>query len=273
MPDILINGNQTSTLSVTDRGLHYGDGVFETIAIKHGKPCLWPQHLERLHKGCERLNMPLPDTQTLTEEIHQLCTGVEQGVVKIIISRGSGGRGYLPPEAPEPSRILISYPWPDYPQDYWQKGVSIRLCSTFLSINPQLAGIKHLNRLEHVLARSEWRDPEIVEGLMLNTEGQLIEGTMSNLFLVKDNSLYTPDISRCGVAGVMRQRLIDIAEKQGMTVHIMNLGLDDLKMANEVFISNSLIGLWPVHQCEQQQYAAGPVAAALLERLQKEGAC
>ncbi|MCK5639864.1 MAG: aminodeoxychorismate lyase [Gammaproteobacteria bacterium] len=273
MPDILINGKQASTLSVTDRGLHYGDGLFETVAIKHGRPCLLPQHLERLQYGCERLNMPMPDSETLTQEIQELCRGEGQWVVKIIISRGSGGRGYLPPENPEPNRILISYPWPDYPQDYWLKGVKIRLCTIPLAINPQLAGIKHLNRLEHVLARSEWQEPEIAEGLMLDMDGHLIEGTMSNLFLVKNNSLYTPDISRCGVAGVMRQWLIDEAEKQGIAVHITDLYVDDLKMADEVFLSNSLIGLWPVCQWGQQQYTPGSVTSALLKLLRKENVC
>ena len=241
---VLVNGKPSQTLNTRDRGLQYGDGLFETLAIVEGQARHWPLHMQRLAKGCEHLGLPVPPS--LATESDQLCAGVKQGVLKIIVTRGVGGRGYRPPQPCHPSRYLEVFPWPDYPSANAITGVTIRLCETRLGINPALAGIKHLNRLEQVLARSEWQDMAIAEGLMRDVQGHIIEGTMSNLFIVKDGVLMTPDLSGCGVAGITRGRILALAAGIGLRANVRPLSLTDLRGADEVFLCNSLIGIWPV---------------------------
>ncbi len=248
MIGMLVNGVPGTSIDANDRGLHYGDGLFETIAVHDGAPALWDRHMRRLSLGCERLGITPIDTAQLLRESLQLCDGVAQGVLKIIITRGSAGRGYRAPPSgtAQPTRLVALHAWQEYPVAFWVEGVAVRLCSTRLSSNPALAGIKHLNRLEQVLARSEWDDTAIPEGLMLDGEGHVIEGTMSNLFIVRNERLLTPDLSRCGVAGVMRAGILDSMRDAGIPAEITQITLDDVKSSDEVFLCNSLIGVWPV---------------------------
>lgn len=243
---ILINGQPDNRIPVTDRGLQYGDGVFETLAFRQGKLEFLEAHLNRLQRGCERLRIPFTDSDTLKLELATVCAQTaEDSVIKIILTRGSGGRGYKAPADAEPLRIISTHPLPAYP-DACQQGVTVRLCQQRLGINPSLAGIKHLNRLEQVLARSEWDDDNIREGLMLDIRDRLIEGTMSNLFLVTNSVLYTPAIVDNGIAGVMREQIISLAKQQGIDCIEGDVELTDLLTADEVFLSNSVINIWPV---------------------------
>ena len=209
MNTTLINGVAATCIDAHDRGFHYGDGLFETFAVSNGEPAMWDMHMQRLLLGCQRLGFPAPDPTLLRSEALSLCAVPDapaRGVLKIIITRGGGGRGY---RAPSPSavlatggvtRMLALYPWPDYPAAFWSEGVAVRVCATRLGCNPALAGIKHLNRLEQVLARNEWDDASVAEGLMLDPQGSVIEGTMTNLFVVRNGQLLTPDVSQCGGA-------------------------------------------------------------------------
>jgi 4-amino-4-deoxychorismate lyase len=231
---------------VTDRGLQYGDGVFETLAFRQGKLEFLEAHLARLKLGCERLRLPFNDLDNLKLELATLCAQTaEDSVIKIMITRGSGGRGYKVPHEAEPLRIISSHPFPEYP-DSCQQGIAVRLCQQRLGLNPALAGIKHLNRLEQVLARSEWDNEVIREGLMLDIHGRLIEGTMSNLFLVQNSSLITPAIVDNGIAGIIRAEIIALAKEHGIACSERNIAIDDLLSAEEVFLSNSVIRIWPV---------------------------
>jgi len=264
---VLINGQAVETVSFTDRGLHYGDGLFETIAIKDGRPQHWQRHQQRLLKGCQRLQFPTPDMEQLTGELNLLASGQPRAVIKIIITRGQGGRGYKAPESIVTTRIVARYPFPAYPPDYWQRGVKIRLCSTPLGINPALAGIKHCNRLEQILARNEWQDVDIAEGLMFDTRQNIIEGTMTNLFMVKNNSLLTPSVSQCGVEGVMRGIVMEAARDQKLGVSVDNISVADIQNADELFLTNSVVGIWPVREFESQTYTKGPVTQQLMQYL------
>jgi 4-amino-4-deoxychorismate lyase len=264
---ILINGVATDRVDALDRGLHYGDGLFETLAVRAGLPLLWQRHMQRLTAGCERLGIPSPDESLLEQEAAQLCAGVAQGVLKIIVTRGTGGRGYRPPPAPQPTRVVALYPWPDYPPA--TQGIMLRVCATRLAQNPALAGMKHLNRLEQVLARNEWDDPAIVEGVMLDSVGRVISGTMSNLFLVKAGALFTPDVTQCGVAGVMRGLILDVAARLGMTARIGAITLNDVLEADEVFVCNSLVGLWPVRQLAGRRYPHGPFSTRIAAEIRE----
>ncbi len=259
----LINGIETLDIDAQDRGFQYGDGLFETLRIRAGRPCRWSLHLTRLAHGCGRLGLPMPDEALLRGEADRLCRGEAEGVLKIVLTRGSGGRGYRPPENPTPTRLLARFPVPDYPAENRTQGVAVRICNTRLGLNPALAGLKHLNRLEQVLARAEWRDIDIAEGLMQDIEGNIIEGTMSNLFVVQAGILRTPELSRCGVAGAMRARVMVEAEALGIPVAEDRLGLHDLTVADELFLTNSIIGIWPVRRLAGHDYAPGPLTTHL----------
>jgi len=263
----IINGRVADCVAASDRGLLYGDGLFETVAVRKGKPEYWQQHLQRLQTGCSRLGIEPVDELLLAEQCQLLADGVDQAVIKIIVTRGSGGRGYRVPARPASTRILQLHEWPDFPPACAQQGVAARLCDMRLGHNPVLAGIKHLNRLEQVLARQEWDDNGIREGLLLDTAGNLVEGTMSNLFLVRDGVLLTPDLQRCGVAGIMRSQLLELAGQLSIGTEICQLGMADLHAAEEVFICNSLIGIWPVIAIDDRNYNKGAMTSRLQDVL------
>ncbi|UCC55759.1 MAG: aminodeoxychorismate lyase [Gammaproteobacteria bacterium] len=266
---VLVNGKPVDCISSLDRGLLFGDGVFETLAVTGGEPRFWLRHLQRLAEGCRRLGLPLPDASRLRDEAAALLTGNDACVLKIIMTRGAGGRGYRPPGKAQPTRILQLHPWPELPQECADSGVRVCLCTMRLGSNPQLAGIKHLNRLEQVLARQEWDDPDIREGLMLDGGGCVIEGTMSNLFVVSGENLLTPNLGRCGVAGIMRTVMMELASSLGIAVSVCKLQPVDVEQADEVFLTNSLIGVWPVIGLGERAWSVGRVTRQLQERLSK----
>jgi 4-amino-4-deoxychorismate lyase len=263
----LINGTPRETLPVGDRGLAYGDGLFETVAVRDGRLLLWSEHLDRLRAGCARLGIPPPDRTALTREAESLCGQPGRAVLRITLTRGGGGRGYRPDPDAMPTRIVARHPWPDTPDDRRSDGVAVRLCNTRLAVQPALAGIKHLNRLEQVLARAEWDDPAVAEGLVLDMRGNVIEGTMSNMFLVHNGRLITPQLSECGVAGIMRARLIQGAESIGLPVEITQVSLERVRAAEEIFLTNSVIGIWPVRKIDDHDYSPGAICGRLAEAL------
>ncbi|MCG4455647.1 MULTISPECIES: aminodeoxychorismate lyase [unclassified Pseudomonas] len=257
-----IDGQPMEWLSVKDRGLAYGDGLFETIAVSGGNPALLERHLARLGEGCARLLIDL-DLAVVREELLAFSRELGDGVAKLIVTRGDGLRGYAPPQPGLPRRILQSSAKPAYPACNAGLGVRMFPCATRLAEQPLLAGMKHLNRLEQVLARAEWHDAEQAEGLMLDTSGRVIEGVFSNLFLVQDSVLLTPDLSRCGVAGVMRAELLAQAESQGVRCAVRDIDLEALLRADEVFLCNSLYGVWPVRALQRHVWPVGPLTRKL----------
>jgi len=258
----LINGRSDTSVDLDDRGLNYGDGLFETIAVHGGKPMHWQAHMDRLAMGGARLGIHIPERDVLASEATMLCGNVTCGVLKIIITRGAGGRGYAPPNPQQATRILRCGPPPEYPVSYAREGVRVRLCRWRLSRDAQLAGIKHLNRLPQVMARAEW-DDEHEEGLMMDDVDAVIEGTKSNLFVVRNNRVSTPDLAYSGVKGVARQIILERAPSIGMPIAIEPLTLAGVREADELFLTNTLIGIWPVRQLEGKTYAVGPVTQAI----------
>jgi 4-amino-4-deoxychorismate lyase len=251
----LIDGIETDRLPVDDRGLQYGDGVFETIAVREGGLCLWREHFDRLCRGSVRLGIPCPSQDLLLRESLRLINGETARVLKIILTRGSSGRGYCASKSAQPSRILTLHPRPDYPAAWRKEGVVAIFCRTPLGENPVLAGFKHLNRLEQVLGRSEWRDHEIAEGLMQDVRGRIIGGTMSNLFLVSPGRLLTPRIDTCGVAGTVRSLVLRLAGGFGIEMLEAEILPEDLEAADGLFLTNSLIGVWPVRRLGEGEKA------------------
>ncbi|WP_096460937.1 aminodeoxychorismate lyase [Sulfurifustis variabilis] len=259
---VLVNGEPEDRVPVSDRGFQYGDGLFETIAVREGEPVRWERHLARLGLGCERLGIPPPDARVLREEARRLSHGRERAVLKLVYTRGPSPRGYAPPVSPTPTRALIVSEWPSHRASPPEEGVAVCLCRQRLAANARLAGIKHLNRLEQILARAEWRD-EYAEGLMLNARGDIVDGTMSNVFAVLDDVLVTPEIVDCGVAGVMRNLVLQRAAALGIPCRVRALALVDLRRAHEIFLTNSVIGVLPVGRFEERAVAVGAVTRAL----------
>jgi 4-amino-4-deoxychorismate lyase len=265
---LLINGvapsDPSHALAVNDRGLSYGDGLFETALVRNGEVRFLEAHLTRLTTDCRRLGIAPPDKDKLLAEIRAVTQGKSLAVLKIIVTRGVSGRGYRPGAGVEPTRIVAAYPAPDLSGE----PIAIRWCSMPLGRNPRLAGIKHLNRLEQVLAQMEWNDPAVAEGLMLDTEGELVCATSANVFIVRDGVLTTPDLRFCGVAGVMRGKVLEAAAQLGIPSSEEPLWPHDLEAASEVFLTNAVRGLRSVRALGPIRWDSDVVARKLRAALQ-----
>lgn len=261
---------RVESLPLDDRGLHYGDGLFETVAIRLGKPRLWELHLERLQLGCTRLGIPVPREEVLLERMQ---TGIREsgplavGLAKIIVTRGSSPRGYRYASGLSPRILTGFFEKQDIPAAHRNQGVRVRICSTRLAAQPALGGIKSLNRLEQVLARAEWQEDSISEGLMMNADDQVVCGTMSNLFVVHESRLKTPSITVAGVSGVMRRQILSLAESNGIQVDVEPIPLSHMGHCSEVFICNSQFGILPVRQCGETEYLVPGKQTAIIKSL------
>lgn len=262
---MLVNGVEASQMSAMDRGLAYGDGVFETLLVADGQPVWWDAHLARLQRGCAVLGIEAPAPRLLREEAASLATGAARAVLKVIVTRGAGGRGYAPPLSVAPTRLLSLHPAALPLRREYSEGVALRWCETTLAIQPALAGIKHLNRLEQVLARKEWHDDVIVEGLMCDADGRVVCATAANLFVVREGRLLTPRVDRCGIAGIAREWVL--ARRQ---VEIVDLAPSEVESADELFLGSSLRGILPVSRLGGREWNVGPMTRALQQLLWDE---
>ncbi len=265
----LIDGVSGRRIPVTDRGLSYGDGLFETLLVRNGRPCQWRRHLDRLGLGCRRLGFPTPAETILADEVGGLLRGIDTGVLKVLVTRGDGGRGYAPRSDARPRRILSLFADADYPAEWPAMGVVARTCRTPANQNPVLAGLKHLNRLDSVLARAEWSDPGIAEGLMAGPGGDFIGGTMTNLFLWDGAGLVTPGVDGCGIAGTVRGLALDLAAEHGIPCVETRLTRADLLGARGLFLTNSIAGVWPVRRLDDHEYDPEDLPLDLISALRQ----
>lgn len=249
---MLVNGNSGTSISIRDRGLLYGDGVFRTLLARKGQVRFWHRHLNKLQRDCQALAISCPAPELLTAELHRLLQQQPEALLKLIVTRGQGSRGYAPHRDSEPSHIWDVFPAPEFALAHLADGVQVRICDLRLAAQPKLAGIKHLNRLENVLAAAEWQDSAIAEGVLLDAQDRIIEGTRSNIFALIGGVLVSPDLSRCGVAGVQREWVIDWAQCNAYPVQVRDMSLSELIAADEVFLTNSVFGIWPVRQLAQR---------------------
>ncbi len=267
---LLVNGLQPTdrmhALAFDDRGLQYGDGLFETALLTGGRIRFLEDHLERLEAGCNRLGIAGPERALLLKDLGVLTAGRGEGILKIIVTRGAGGRGYRPPDKAVSTRIVAVYP-PVDPAAPAGTGIVVRWCETRLGRNAGLAGIKHLNRLEQVLAQGEWRDPAIAEGLMFDTEGEVVAATAGNLFVVREGMLCTPDLRYCGIRGVMRGRVLAAARSSGIPVEELPLWRNDIESATEAFVTNAVRGIRPIVGLEGTRWPVGDVTTRLATSL------
>jgi 4-amino-4-deoxychorismate lyase len=262
---VLVNGVRTSAVAALDRGLHFGDGLFETIACVKGRPRFLPLHLERLEFGCERLQITAPNLEATRAEVLEMARGAERAIIKVLVTAGNAlARGYARSGSETATRITIRYPWPHEDPAQSQDGVPVRTLSLRLGENPRLAGLKHCNRLEQVLARAELgAAADLAEGILFSSSGTLVSGTMSNVFLVREACLLTPRIDQCGVAGVMRRVVLREARRVGIPARECELRAENLEAAEEVFLTNARIGIWPVRALDARALGPGPVTRHL----------
>lgn len=262
----LVNGVEGAGIAADDRGLQYGDGLFETMAVVDGRIRHFDLHMTRLTEGCRRLGMPAPPVPQIEIDCEKVLAGLGSAVVKLIVTRGPGPRGYPPPFEPSLTRIVTATAAHPPAADPY---LCVRVCETRLGHNPLLAGIKHLNRLEQVLAGAELRDPRVDEGLLRSIDNRLVSGTAANLFLVLDGILHTPRISDCGVSGVMRQVVLQTAEHSGIRAEVRDIPFDELIDAEELFLTNAVRGIRPVGVIEGiKRFSPGVVTARLQEALE-----
>lgn len=262
-----VNGQPADSLALADRGLAYGDGLFETLKVQGGRAVLLERHLARLQEGCQRLKIPC-DMSNLRRELLEYMQQLGDGVCKLIVTRGAGQRGYGLPDPCVPQRILQASAVPQWPAAHQQQGIQLFACQLRLSEQPLLAGLKHLNRLEQVLARAEWSDPTYAEGVLLDAQDRVVDGVFSNIFIVHKQQLLTPALHRCGVAGVMRAELLERAAAVGIEVLVRDISLQDLLQADEVFTCNSLYGIWPVRAYAAQRWPIGAMTRKLQQLIQ-----
>jgi 4-amino-4-deoxychorismate lyase len=267
---MLVNGAPGNTINAEDRGLAYGDGVFRTLRMQAGRPVCWERQYAKLQRDCGALKISCPSALVLSSELQQLAKTQPESIAKIIITRGVSSRGYAPSAQTEATRILSISPVTQYPSDFAKSGVRMHVCKVRLGHQLLLAGIKHLNRLENVLAASEWQDKDMPEGLLTDVAGNIISGTRSNLFMLRGNILYTPNLSRCGVAGVQRDRVMDWSKQHGVTCKIADFHMEELAQADEIFLVNSVFGLWPIREVAEYRRTQHPMAWKIQEWLNDE---
>lgn len=250
-------------LDPADRGLAYGDGLFETLRVSAGRLPWWDAHLARLANGARRLGLPMPDTAWLAGEASALLANAPaESVLKLVLTRGSGGRGYSAPDAPVPTVLLSAHALPA-PFD---SPLSLRWCETRLALQPRLAGLKHLNRLEQVLARAEWRDPAIHEGLMLDAGGRVTCATAANVFALVGGRWLTPALHEAGVAGIARGWVLANAPGAAEA----ELRPADIEAAEALFLCNAVRGILPVGRLGQHAWAPHPALEDLRRRLRRD---
>jgi 4-amino-4-deoxychorismate lyase len=253
-----------SSVEPTDRGIAYGDGLFETMALRDGVVQRLAHHLERLALGCERLELPAPDRAELEPQIARATNGIERGSLKLILTRGTGPRGYAPPAAPTPTIILMA----EASSVAAPFELTLATLNGRLSENPRLAGIKHLNRLEQVLGRLELKHLDADEGVMLSTSGIVIGGTSRNLFAVYGDVIRTPAITHAGIAGVMRRAVLEQCARMNIGTEECALGPDDLHDADELFMTNALVGIQSVTRLDRTGFASRTMALRLARTLE-----
>jgi len=266
---MLVNGKPGDSIGIRDRGLLYGDGIFRTMLAARGKAQGWPLHYHKLSDDCAALGIACPDIGSLTAELDSILRRQPDCVVKLIVTRGAGKRGYAPSGCAGSTRLWDTFPVPEYPAEWLTHGIRAHLCDLRLGHQPRLAGIKHLNRLENVLAAAESDAANAAEGLVMDAADNIIGGTRSNLFLVLHGELVTPDLSKCGVAGIQRDRVIGWAAENHVPLHVREVRLDDVMEAEELFVVSSVLKMWTIREFNRRSWSRFPVSEKI--RLSLDG--
>jgi 4-amino-4-deoxychorismate lyase len=250
----LINGVEQNMLPVNDRAVQFGDGCFTTARIREGRVEWLSAHLNRLRANCQTLMIPFAEWETLEQEMAVLAANHAEGVLKVTITRGSGGRGYSTAGSQTPTRILSVSPAPAHYPHWQQQGISLSLSPVRLGRNPALAGIKHLNRLEQVLIRTHLEQTTADEALVLDSEGWVTECCAANLFWRAGDTVFTPRLDHAGVNGIMRQHCLSLLAQSRYRVVEVNAREEAVRQADEVVVCNALMPVVPVNQFADARY-------------------
>ncbi len=271
-PTSIVNGQPSDTISILDRGLLYGDALFETIALVDGQALLIEQHIERLQNSAKHLGFNI-DTTILLNDI-ALLTKAHQGqnVLRVTLTRGVGGRGYMPDAAMACTRIVSLHDWPDYPDHYKTNGVNLSVSDVMLSTQPLLAGLKHSNRLEQVLAAQNIPS-DCQDVVMLDNSLQVVECSKANIFVMVNNQWLTPQLNNSGVEGIMRNAILELASDLGISIKVSTISTKTMETATAAFICNSISGIWPVKRYKQQCYSIHNQCLTLQQELHNRDYC
>ena len=267
----LINGQPTLQVDASDRGLQFGDGCFTTAQIVQGKVIRPEAHLQRLQEGCQRLAIAFDKWAVLAEEMAAVATGQQRAVLKVVISRGSGGRGYSTEGCDKPLRIVSTAGYPPHYDRLRAEGVRLPTCPITLGVNPALAGIKHLNRLEQVLIRRFIDQQGADEALVLDHQQRVVECCSANIFWRKGEQWLTPRVDEAGVDGTMRRYLIRLLAEWGYSCRQVFAEHQELLSADEVFICNALMPVIPVTAIDDSRFPRGELTQQLIRHCTTPG--
>lgn len=262
MPFNLISDlNQNHQPDLNDRGLHYGDGLFETMLLDSGNIQHWSQHYQRLTTSATRLDIDCPDQSWFDKQLQSFIELDQTLVIKIMLTRGTGGRGLQLPDDLMPNVYILHYPYSVNDQN---PAIAVTVSDIKLPRNKNLAGIKHLNRLDYILAtQSLNKQDRFQEALLVDTGDSIIESIVHNLFFVIDHELCTPDLSECGVDGIFRNLIIKKLEQARKPVKIGRYGIQDVLNSDECFLCNSVQGIRPIIQIDESPFSIGPITKQL----------
>jgi len=265
-PVILIDGKKQSKASIFNRNTQFGDGLFETCLVENKKLLFWSNHFERMKLGCDRLKISMIDETLWLSDIKKAFSlmKIDNCIVKLVLSRGESLRGYSYKDNIRPIRITIVSELKKNNQD---KGFSLEFCNSGYNSNPKLAGIKHCNRLEQVIARAGIK---VDDGIMLDENENVVSVTQGNIFCIQGNRLITPNLDKCGIEGTRRAVILKIAVDLGFDINIKNLSVEELLRSDEVFISNSIQGVGPVNQIEDFVYSKHKITEIISETLKEK---
>ena len=265
-PIVLINGAKQSKISIFNRNIQFGDGLFETCVIENKKILFWVNHFARLNKGCEQLKISRVDESVWLSDVKKalsLCS-YDRCVVKLILSRGESLRGYGFKDDIKPVRAVIVS---ELQKVTFNKSFCLEYCQSGYDSNPKLAGIKHCNRLEQVLARAGLKSDE---GIMLDENHNVISVTQGNIYAIHGNTLITPKLDKCGVEGTRRAVILDLAKLLGIKVKVDTLSMKELDQADEVFISNSIIGIQSISKIDGISFGESPITKKIKEAFKEK---
>ncbi|OEE80046.1 aminodeoxychorismate lyase [Vibrio genomosp. F6] len=267
-----VNGQPSDSISLSDRSFQYGDGCFTTMLTLNGEIQYWPKHIQRMNRSLDALQIPRPDWDLIFIWLEQASQKVSKAGLKLHISRGQGGRGYSPNNISPITVTISDFSFPESYDLFSQSGIGLTVCEHRLGLNPYLAGHKHNNRLEQILMKSEVEQRGFVDGVAMDINGYVIETTMANLFWAKDNVLYSPSLANCGVAGVIREQILESAKRNEIETKIGHFELTRLYDADEIFITNSILGVAPVTQIsfssdQHQAYSIGTMTTIFQETI------
>lgn len=263
-----VNGVESETLPINDRSTQYGDGFFTTMKVESGEIRLWPFHLERLVISAQRLGIASPNWEDIENQVHAIAKMISLGGIKILISRGAGGRGYSPEGCDNTQVVISDFQYPAHYKQWQEKGIELGVSTVRLGLSsPLLAGMKHLNRLEQVLIKNDISKTAYLDAIVLDLNNHVIETSIGNLFWIKGDRIFTPKLSFSGVEGVMKKHIQQLAKEFQLELEEVSVALSELEKADEVFITNALFEIVPINAIVHQSFAQHKLTYRFQEKL------